>query len=43
MERRIPDARVVVLEGVGHWHCFEDLEGVARAVRGSLGAEWVST
>ncbi|KAK3062745.1 hypothetical protein LTS18_003442 [Coniosporium uncinatum] len=30
------DARKVVLEGVGHWHVFEDVEGVGRAVEGFL-------
>jgi pimeloyl-ACP methyl ester carboxylesterase len=30
------DVRVVVLEGVGHWHIFEDAKGVAEAVRGFL-------
>ena len=28
--------KVEVLEGVGHWHCFEDLEGVSKAVIGFL-------
>lgn len=36
MEGRMRDARVVVLGGVGHWHCLEDLQGVAGAVRGFL-------
>lgn len=36
MEGRMGDARVEVLRGVGHWHCFEDLEGVAGAVGGVL-------
>ncbi|KAL3470431.1 hypothetical protein BJX99DRAFT_264238 [Aspergillus californicus] len=29
---RLPDARLEVLEDVGHWHVLEDLEGVVRAV-----------
>ena len=33
MEGRMKDCKVEVLEGVGHWHCFEDLEGVAGAVK----------
>ena len=33
MEARMPDAKVAVLRDVGHWHCFEDLEGVADAVK----------
>ena len=33
MEASMPNARVEVLQGVGHWHCFEDLEGVASAVK----------
>ena len=32
-ERMGKGCRVKVLEGVGHWHCFEDLEGVSKAVR----------
>lgn len=30
--------KVVVLEEVGHWHCFEDVDGVAGAVGKFLGA-----
>ena len=30
------ECKVVVLEGVGHWHVFEDLEGVKEAVGGFL-------
>ncbi|KAE8452574.1 hypothetical protein EG329_013833 [Mollisiaceae sp. DMI_Dod_QoI] len=30
------DERLVVLRGVGHWHCVEDAEGVGRHVRGFL-------
>ncbi|KAK4693208.1 hypothetical protein P7C71_g4149, partial [Lecanoromycetidae sp. Uapishka_2] len=33
MEGRLPDAKVEILKGVGHWHCYEDLEGVASAVK----------
>ena len=33
MEGRMQKCRVEVLEDVGHWHCFEDLVGVARAVK----------
>ena len=33
MEASMADAKVEVLEGVGHWHCFEDLDGVASAVK----------
>lgn len=33
---RMPDARLEVLEGVGHWHVLEDVEGTARAVKGFL-------
>lgn len=33
MEARMPRAKVEVLREVGHWHCFEDLEGVADKVR----------
>lgn len=29
---RIKDSRLVVLENVGHWHVFEDVTGVSRAV-----------
>ena len=29
----MPNARLQVLENVGHWHVFEDLEGVARALK----------
>ncbi|KAL8686898.1 MAG: hypothetical protein Q9218_006780 [Villophora microphyllina] len=36
LEGRMKDAEVVVLEGCGHWHCYEDVEGVARAVKGFL-------
>lgn len=36
MGKRMPKAKVEVLKGVGHWHCFEDLEGVAGAVKGFL-------
>jgi pimeloyl-ACP methyl ester carboxylesterase len=36
MKERMRDVRVVVLEGVGHWHIFEDAKGVAEAVRGFL-------
>lgn len=32
LEGKMKDAKVAVLEGVGHWHCFEDGEGTARAV-----------
>lgn len=30
---RIKDARVVVLPDVGHWHVFEDVHGIANAVK----------
>ena len=33
---RMGDARRVVLEGVGHWHVFEDVKGVAESLRGFL-------
>lgn len=33
MEASMPNAKVEVLKGVGHWHCFEDLDGVANAVK----------
>lgn len=33
MEASMADAKVEVLEGVGHWHCYEDLDGVANAVK----------
>lgn len=36
MEGRMVDAKVEVLKEVGHWHCFEDLEGVAKAVKDFL-------
>ena len=29
-------SRLEVLPDVGHWHCFEDVEGVAAAIRGML-------
>ena len=31
-KRRVPDARTEALKGLGHWHCFEDVDGVARTV-----------
>lgn len=31
-------SKVEVLEGVGHWHVYEDVEGVSRAVAGFLSA-----
>ncbi|CZR66716.1 related to alpha/beta hydrolase [Phialocephala subalpina] len=30
------DKRLVVLKGVGHWHCVEDSEGVVRHLKGFL-------
>ncbi|KAF8849454.1 alpha/beta-hydrolase [Acephala macrosclerotiorum] len=30
------DKRLVVLQGVGHWHCVEDSEGVAKHLQGFL-------
>ena len=36
MEASMKNAKVEVLQGVGHWHCFEDLNGVASAVKGFL-------
>lgn len=33
---RIQDARYVVLNDVGHWHVFEDVDGVAEAVKAFL-------
>ena len=33
LERRITGAQVVWVENVGHWHVFEDVDGVAAAVR----------
>ncbi|KAF6219060.1 hypothetical protein HO133_005604 [Letharia lupina] len=36
MENRMPNAKVEVLKEVGHWHCFEDLDGVANAVKNFL-------
>lgn len=35
--RRLEAKGIRVLEGVGHWHVFEDVEGVGRAVGGFLG------
>lgn len=35
-ERIRKGCTVQVLEGVGHWHCFEDLDGVSKAVRDFL-------
>ncbi|KAM0144238.1 hypothetical protein ACHAO1_000521 [Botrytis cinerea] len=32
----IKGAKVITLEGVGHWHIFEDLSGVAKAVSSVL-------
>ena len=32
-ERMGKGCKVRVLKGVEHWHCFEDLEGVSKAVR----------
>ncbi|OAP62631.1 5-carboxymethyl-2-hydroxymuconate isomerase [Fonsecaea erecta] len=34
--RRLPNAKLEVLEGVGHWHVIEDVGAVARALRGFL-------
>lgn len=34
--KRLPDARVEKLEGVGHWHVTEDVDAVAGAVKGFL-------
>ncbi|KAI0452219.1 hypothetical protein F5B21DRAFT_352710 [Xylaria acuta] len=34
--QRIRNSRLVLLENVGHWLVFEDVEGVARAVREAL-------
>ncbi|KAK4696159.1 hypothetical protein P7C71_g1710, partial [Lecanoromycetidae sp. Uapishka_2] len=36
MEARMPNVKVEVLKGVGHWHCYENFEGVSNAVRGFL-------
>lgn len=33
---KIQDCKVVVLEGVGHWHVTEDTDGVAAAVKAFL-------
>ena len=33
---KIADSKVVVLKDVGHWHVFEDVEGVATAVKDFL-------
>ncbi|RSL63659.1 hypothetical protein CEP51_013274 [Fusarium floridanum] len=33
---RIKDSKAVVLKNVGHWHVFEDVDGVAEAVGGFL-------
>lgn len=33
---RIPKARHVVLPDVGHWHVYEDVQGVASALKGFL-------
>ncbi|KAK5040139.1 hypothetical protein LTS07_000636 [Exophiala sideris] len=30
--KRLPDARLKVVEGVGHWHVLEDVHGVAKAM-----------
>jgi len=30
------DKRLIVVKGVGHWHCVEDAEGVGRHLRGFL-------
>ncbi|MDI1489553.1 MAG: hypothetical protein OHK93_000750 [Ramalina farinacea] len=32
-ERMGKGSKVQMLEGVGHWHCFEDLDGAGKAVR----------
>jgi len=37
MVKGMGDVRKVVLEGVGHWHAFEDVHGAAKAVEGFLG------
>ncbi|KAL4937852.1 hypothetical protein BDV06DRAFT_232283 [Aspergillus oleicola] len=34
---RIGDCETIVLKDVGHWHLWEDLEGVQNAVNGFLG------
>ncbi|CAI6249607.1 unnamed protein product [Periconia digitata] len=34
---RVNEVRLVTLEGVGHWHVFEDTDGVARAIEEFLG------
>lgn len=36
MESRMPNAKVEVLKGVGHWHAYEDVDGVAKAVKNFL-------
>ncbi|OKL60734.1 hypothetical protein UA08_04375 [Talaromyces atroroseus] len=33
---RLPNGRLEILEGVGHWHVLEDVETTARVVRGFL-------
>ncbi|KAI9818761.1 MAG: hypothetical protein M1827_007581 [Pycnora praestabilis] len=38
MGKVIKDCKVVVLNDVGHWHVFEDVEGVSKAVGGFLKA-----
>ncbi|KIW87893.1 uncharacterized protein Z519_11477 [Cladophialophora bantiana CBS 173.52] len=34
--KRLPDATLEVLEGVGHWHVTEDIAAVTRVLRGFL-------
>ncbi|EXJ65962.1 uncharacterized protein A1O5_10938 [Cladophialophora psammophila CBS 110553] len=34
--KRLPDAKLKVLEGVGHWHVTEDVGTVTTALRGFL-------
>jgi pimeloyl-ACP methyl ester carboxylesterase len=35
-ESLLKKGKLTVLPNVGHWHCFEDVEGVARAVKDVL-------
>ena len=36
MEGGMKDVTVQILEGVGHWHVFEDVEGVGKAIKAFL-------
>ncbi|KAK5081184.1 hypothetical protein LTR05_007978 [Lithohypha guttulata] len=36
LNNMLAKSRLEILPDVGHWHCFEDVEGVANAIRGVL-------